>query len=79
MCKMEKMAIPRPPALPSGPLGHSLGSFPPTPPPADKKESDHISRSGSIKSKISGVSHGKMHILSKIIILHNFWCEEYTK
>lgn len=62
MCKMEKMAIPRPPALPNGPLGHNLGSFPPTTPPTDKKEPDQISRSGSIKSKVSGVSHGKLYI-----------------
>lgn len=57
---MESMAIPRPPALPSGPLAHNLGPVPPPPPPAHGKEPDLVSRQGSAKSKISGTSHGTL-------------------
>lgn len=63
MCKMESMAIPRPPALPNGSLGHNLVPVPPTPLSAHEKEPDQMSRNGSIKSKFNEVSHGEHSII----------------
>lgn len=58
------MAIPRPPALPSGPLAHNLGPVQPPSSPKSGKELDRRARNGSIQSKISSDCHGMQQYLT---------------